>query len=103
MTIGAQSFRHALKASGTISMKPSCGTSRKLLTTYAGKLTETILMNFWSQKKKESAPGPDGILFDFYKCAGRWGSQYLNKACKHVIEGGPVQAQFAESGTMAVL
>ena len=51
VNIGPQSFRRALKAKGTFTVKTSCGTSRKLLTTHAGKLTETYLMNSWPQKK----------------------------------------------------
>ena len=51
VNIRVQSFRRALKARGTISMKPSCGTFWKLLTTYAVKWTEANLMNSWPQKK----------------------------------------------------
>ena len=43
-------LRRVLKARGTIAMKLSCDTLRRLLTTYVGKLTETNLMNSWPQK-----------------------------------------------------
>ena len=46
----------ALKASGTIAMRLSCGTSRKLLSTCAGKLTETNLMNSWPQRNRRQVP-----------------------------------------------
>ena len=52
--------------------------------------------------KKESAPGPDGIPYSLYRCAGGLGSQFLYKAYKHVIEGGPVPAQFAASRTVFI-
>ena len=40
--------------------------------------------------KKESAPGPGGIPYSLYRCAGGSGSHFLFNAYKHVIEGGPV-------------
>ena len=39
--------------------------------------------------KEESAPGPDGIPKSLNRCGGGLGSQFLYKAYKHVIEGGP--------------
>ena len=53
-------------------------------------------------KKKESAPGPDGIPNSLYRCAGGLGSQFLCKAWKHVIEGGPLPAQLAASRTVFI-
>ena len=85
VNIGVQSFRRALKARGTISTKPSCGSFGKLLTTFAENSTETNLLNTWPHKK-ESAPGPDGIPDSLCRCAGGLGSQFLYKAYKHVIE-----------------
>ena len=38
--------------------------------------------------KKVSAPGPDGIPYSIYKCAGGLGSQFLFNVCKRVLEGG---------------
>ena len=52
--------------------------------------------------KNESAPGPDGIPYRFYRCAGGLGSQFLCNAYKHVIEGGLVPALFASSGTVLI-
>ena len=51
--------------------------------------------------RKESAPGPDGA-YSFYRCAGGLGSQVLLKAYKHVLDGGTIPAQFAESGTVFI-
>ena len=50
--------------------------------------------------KKESAPGPDGIPYSLYRCAGGLDSQFLYKSYKHVIEGGPIPALFAASRTV---
>ena len=49
--------------------------------------------------KKESAPGPDGIPYSSYRCAGGLGFQFSYNAYNHVIEGGPVPAQLAASRT----
>ena len=46
--------------------------------------------------EKESAPGPDGIPYSFYRCAGDWAPD------KHVPEGGTVPALFAESRTVFI-
>ena len=101
MNIEVRFFRHALKARGTISMKPSCGTFRKHLTTYDGKLTETNLMNSWLQRK-ESAPGPDGVPYSLHRCAGGLGTQFLYNAYKHVLEGGAILALFAANRTVFI-
>ena len=50
--------------------------------------------------KTESAPGPDGIPYSIYWCAGGLGSQFLFIACKRVIEGGAVSMEFAPSRTV---
>ena len=42
--------------------------------------------------KKESAPGPGGIPYSFYRCARGLGWQVLFNAYKHVLEGGTVLA-----------
>ena len=52
--------------------------------------------------KKESAPGPEGIPFGLYRCAGGLGSRFLHNVCKHVLEGGVVPALFAESRTVFI-
>ena len=52
--------------------------------------------------KKESAPGPDGIPYSFYRCAGRLGSQFLFDAKKRVLEGAAVSTEFAASRTVFV-
>ena len=66
---------------------------------YVGKSTEMNLTNFGPQQK-ESAPGPDGIPYSFYRCAGGLGSQFLYNAYKHVLEGGAIPAFFPESRTV---
>ena len=96
---GVRFFRRVSKASATIAMKTSCVTSRKLLTTYAGKLTETNFDELMAGKK-ESAPGPDGIPYSLYKCAGGLGSPFLYTAYTHVDDGGPILALFAASRTV---
>ena len=37
--------------------------------------------------KKDSAPGPDGILCGVYRCAGGLGSKFLFRAYQAVLEG----------------
>ena len=48
--------------------------------------------------QEESAPGPDGIPYGIYRCAGGLGSSFLNDAYKCVLEGGPTH--FAASTTV---
>ena len=50
--------------------------------------------------KKESAPGPDGIPYGAWRCAGGLVSQLLFNEYKHVLEGGAIPALFAESRTV---
>ena len=52
--------------------------------------------------KKESAPGPDGIPYSRYRCAGGLGSQFLFHAFKHVLDGGAIRAQFAAIRTVFI-
>ena len=52
--------------------------------------------------KKDSAPGPDGIPYGAYRCAGRLGSQFLFNAYKYLLEGGTVPEHFAESRTVFI-
>ena len=40
--------------------------------------------------KKDSAPGPDGIPYGAYRCAGGLGSKFLVNASKAVLEGNAV-------------
>ena len=51
---------------------------------------------------KESAPGPDEVPYSLHRCAGGLGSQFLFNAYKHVLEGGPVPAQFSASRTVFI-
>ena len=90
-------FQARVEGSSTITLRPSCDTSRKLVTTRVGKSTETKL-NELMATKKESAPGPDGI--SLYRCAGGLGSQFLFNAYKHVLEGGAIPVPLAESITV---
>ena len=58
-------------------------------------------MNSWLRKRNPPR-GPDGIPYGLYRCAGGLGSQFLYNPYKHVIEGGPVLAQFAASRTVFI-
>ena len=100
VNIGTRYLRRALKASGTIAMRLSCDTFRRLLTTYVGKLSETNLTTSWPQKgiRSRSRWVPHCLC----RCAAGLGSQFLYNAYKHVIEGGPVPAQFAASRTVLI-
>ena len=50
--------------------------------------------------KKESAPGPYGIPYSLYRCAGRLGSFLKEKAYQQKLAGGLVPSQFAASWTV---
>ena len=52
--------------------------------------------------KKDSAPGPDGIPYGAYRCAGGPGSQFLFNAYRSLLEGGTVPEHFAESRTVFI-
>ena len=45
--------------------------------------------------EKESAPGPDGIPYSLFRCAGGLGSTLLFKVQQHTLAGGLVPLQFA--------
>ena len=49
---------------------------------------------------KDSAPGPDGIPYGAFWCAGGLGSQFLFNANKYLLEGGTVPENFAERRTV---
>ena len=78
VNIGVRSLKRALKARSTIAMKLSCGTFRRLLTTYVGKSAEMNLMNSWLQIFSKN------------------GSQFIYNSYKHVIESGTTPTLFAE-------
>ena len=52
--------------------------------------------------KKDSAPGPDGIPYGIYRCAGGLGSKFLFHAYKAVLEGSAIPDCFAESRTVFI-
>ena len=52
--------------------------------------------------KEDSSPGPDGIPYGVYGCAGGLGSNYLFPAYKAVLEGSTIPDCFAESRTVFV-
>ena len=52
--------------------------------------------------KKDSAPGPDGIPYGVYRCAGGLGSKFLFHAYKAVLEGSAIPDWFAESRTVII-
>ena len=52
--------------------------------------------------KKDSAPGPDGIPYGAYRCAGGLGSQFLFNANRSLLEGGTVPEHFAQSRTVFI-
>ena len=52
--------------------------------------------------KKDSAPGPDGIPYGVYRCAGGLGSKFLFNAYQAVLEGRNIPDCFAESRTVFV-
>ena len=52
--------------------------------------------------KKDSAPGPDGVPYDVYMCAGGLGSKFLFRACQAVLEGSTIPDCFAERRTVFI-
>ena len=52
--------------------------------------------------KKDSAPGPDGIPYGVYRCAGGLGSKFLFRAYKAALEGSTIPTCFAESKTVFI-
>ena len=50
--------------------------------------------------KKDSAPGPDGIPYGAYRCAGGLGSQFHFNVYRLLLGGGTVPEHFAESRTV---
>ena len=52
--------------------------------------------------KKDSAPGPDGIPYGVYRCAGGLGSKFLFNAYQAVLEGRNISDCFAESRTVFI-
>ena len=52
---------------------------------------------------KKKAPGPDGIPYGVYRCAGGLGSKFLFNSCKAVLEGSSIpDFFFAESRTVFI-
>ena len=52
--------------------------------------------------KKDSAPGPDGIPYGVYRCAGGLGSKFPFRAYQAVLEGSAIPDCFAESRTVFI-
>ena len=52
--------------------------------------------------KKDAAPGPDGIPFGVYRCAGGLGSKFLLHAYQAVLEGRDIPDCLAESRTVFI-
>ena len=52
--------------------------------------------------KKDSAPGPDGIPYGVFWCAGGLGAHFLFNTYKYLVEGGAVPEQFAISRTVFI-
>ena len=98
LSIGEPFSRHARKARGITSMKTFCGMSNRLLMTSVGPLIRLSLFAV----KKNSAPGPDGIPYGAYRCAGGLGSQILFNAYRAVLEGSAIPDCFAESRTIFI-
>ena len=52
--------------------------------------------------EKDSAPGPDGIPYGAYGCAGGLGSKFLFNASQAVLEGNTIPDCFAERRTVFI-
>ena len=98
--IGVQSFRRALKAKGTTTMRTSCDTFRKLLMTSAGKSTKTSLTNSLRHRRN-----PLQALMRFRSAVtgvrGDWVRRFYSTRT-NMVEGGTVPALFAESRTVFI-
>ena len=65
--------------------------------TSVGLLIRTSLL-----LKKDSAPGPDGIPYGAYRCAGGLGSQFFFNAYRALLERSAFPDCFAESRTIFI-
>ena len=83
--------KHARKSRGTVNMKIFCDLFSMLLMTSIGLLIRLSLI-----------PGPDGIPYGVYRCAGGLGSKFLFRAYQAILEGRNILDCFAESRTVFI-
>ena len=95
-------LRRALKAKGTIAMKLSCGTFRRLPTTYRWEIDRNELDELMATKKKNPLQVPMRFYIVSTGVLEGWALNFLCNAYKHVFEGGPVPALFAASRTVFI-
>ena len=82
-------------------MKKFCDMFNKLLMTSIGLLIRLSFDDLLALKK-DSGPGPDGIPYGIYRCAGGLGSKFLYRAKKAELEGSTIPDCFAENRTVFI-
>ena len=98
VSIGEPFFRHARKARGINHQHEDI---LRHIQQALGDISWTIDQGEFDDLlalKKDSAPGPDGIPYGVYRCAGGLGSKFLFNIYKGVLEGSVIPDCFAEVG-----
>ena len=101
VSIGEPFSKHAKKARDITNMKIFCDMFNKLLMTSVGLLIRLSLTTSLL-KKKDSAPGPDGIPYGAYRCGGGLGSMFLFNAYRALLEGSAIPDCFAGSRSVFI-
>ena len=101
VNIGELFSKPARKVRDTTNTKKFCGKFKKApadisWTIDRAEFDELIAL------RKDSTPGPDGIPYGVYRCAGGLGAHFPCNAYKHLVEGGAVPEHFAISRTVFI-
>ena len=93
--------KHARKARDTFTMKKFLRCVQQAPDDIPWTLVQAEFDDLLASKE-DSAPGPDGILYGVYRCAGGLGSKFLFHAYLAVLEGRNIPTCFAESRTVFI-
>ena len=81
VSTGEPFSKHARKARGIINMKRFLRFVQQALDDINWTIDQAEFDDLLALKK-DSAPGPDGIPYGVYRCAGGLGSKFLYRACR---------------------
>ena len=101
VSTGEPFSKHARKARGTINIKIFCDMFNTLLMTSNWTVGQAEFDDLLALEK-DSAPGPDGIPYGVYRCAGDLGSKFLFRAYQAILEGSNIPDCFAETRTVFI-
>ena len=103
MNIGVRYLRLVPKANGTIHCHETILENvQKAPDEIQWQIDKQEFDEILATKKRESAPGPDGIPYRIYWCAGGLGSCLLFDASRFVVEGGSIPTHFVASRTVFI-